>query len=52
LRNAYIVLAEKRGWKRPLGRLTNVSKDNIKMNLNQDGRVGVDWVYWTENGER
>jgi hypothetical protein len=39
-RNAYRILAEKR----PLGRRRRRWVDNIKMNLREIGRGGMDWI--------
>jgi hypothetical protein len=43
-RNVYRVLAWKPAGKRPLGRLRRRWKDNIKMDLEEVGCRGVDWI--------
>jgi hypothetical protein len=43
-RNAYRILVGKPERKRPLGRPRRRCVDNIKMNLREIGRDGVDWI--------
>jgi hypothetical protein len=31
--------------KRPLGRLRDIWKDNIRMDIKETGREGVDWMH-------
>jgi hypothetical protein len=44
IRNAYKILAEKPGRKRPLGRLTHRWEGNIRKDLRVRGWEGVDWM--------
>jgi hypothetical protein len=43
-RGVYRVLVGKREGKKPLGRLTFRWKDNIKMDLQEVGCGGMDWI--------
>jgi len=43
-RNVYRVLVRKPEGKRPLGRPRHRWEDNIKMDLQEVGCVGVDWI--------
>jgi hypothetical protein len=43
-RNAYRILVAKPGSKRPLGRPRRRWVDNIKMDLREIGRDGVNWI--------
>jgi hypothetical protein len=43
-RNAYRILVEKPEGKRPLGRPRCRWVDNIKIDLREIGRDGVDWI--------
>jgi hypothetical protein len=43
-RNAYRILVEKPGGKRPLGRSRCRWVDNIKMDLREIGWDGMDWI--------
>jgi transposase len=43
-RNAYRILVGKPEGKRPLGRPTRRSEDNIKMDLRDIGWGGTDWI--------
>jgi hypothetical protein len=45
----HIVLAGKPGRKRPLGRLKLTSEDNIKMDLNENGRER-EWTGFIDSG--
>jgi hypothetical protein len=40
----YRVLVRKHGRKRPLGRLRHRSEDNIKMDIQEVGCGGTDWI--------
>jgi hypothetical protein len=42
-RNAYRILVRKPEGKRPLGRPRRRWEDNIKMDLRETGRGGMDW---------
>jgi hypothetical protein len=44
LNNMYRVLVEKPEGKRPLGRPRHRWEDNIKMDLQEVGRGGMDWI--------
>jgi hypothetical protein len=44
-RNAYRILVEKPGGKRPLGRPRPRWVDNIKMDLRERRWGGMDWIY-------
>jgi hypothetical protein len=52
VRGAYKVLAGKLEGKRPLGRFRRRWEDNIKMDLQQVGCGGVDWIYLTQYRDR
>jgi hypothetical protein len=43
-RNAYRILVGKPEGKRPLGRPRRRCMDNIKMDLREIGRDGVEWI--------
>jgi hypothetical protein len=43
-RNAYRTLVGKPEGKRPLGRRRHRRMDNIKMNIREIGRGGMDWI--------
>jgi hypothetical protein len=43
-RNAYRILVEKPGGKRPLARPRRRGVDNIKMDLREIGWDGMDWI--------
>jgi hypothetical protein len=45
MRNVYNILVGKRKGKRPLGRPRSRREDNIRMDLGEIGREGVDWMY-------
>jgi hypothetical protein len=51
-RGVYRDLVGKPEGKRPLGRPTRRWKDNIKMNLQDVGCVGMDWVELTQDRSR
>jgi len=44
-RGVYRVLVGKPEVKRPLGRLRRIWEDNIKMDLEELGCRGMDWIY-------
>jgi hypothetical protein len=48
-RNTYRVLAEKTDGKRPLGSPSRRREDNIKMNLRDIGRGGVDYIHLAQD---
>jgi hypothetical protein len=49
MRNAYKMLVGKPEWKRPRGRLKCRWKGNIRMDLREMGRVGVDWIHLAQD---
>jgi hypothetical protein len=49
-RNAYGILGGKPAGRRPLGRPRRRWVDNIKIDLNEIGWDGVDWVNWLRIG--
>jgi hypothetical protein len=51
-RGVYSVLVEKREGKRPLGRPRHRWEDNIKMNLHEMGRGGMDWIELAQDRDR
>jgi hypothetical protein len=51
-RNVYRLLVGKPEGKRPLGRLRCRWMDNIKVDLVEKGRDGVDWIGLAQNGEK
>jgi hypothetical protein len=48
-RNAYRILVGKPEGKRPLGRPRRRWMDNIKMDLEEIGRDGRDWIELAQN---
>ena len=48
----YIVLVGKSEGKRPLGRLRRKWKDDIKMDLQEVGCGGMDWIELTQDRGR
>ena len=48
----YRVLVGKPGGKRPLGRPRHRWEDNIKMDLQEVGCVGMDWIRLAEDRDR
>ena len=46
-RSAFKILAGKRTWKRPLGRLRRRWEDNIRMNLKE----GINMRNWVDSGQ-
>ena len=51
-RGLYRVLVGKPGGKSPLGRPRLRREDNIKMNLQEVGCVGMDWIELAQNRDR
>jgi hypothetical protein len=51
-RNAYRILVGKPEGKRPLGRPRIKRVDNIKMDLREIRRDGMDWIDLAEDSER
>jgi hypothetical protein len=51
-RGVYRVLLGKPGGKRPLGRPRRRLEDNIKMDLQEVGCGGMDWIQLARNGDR
>jgi len=48
----YRVLAEKPEGKRPLGRIRHRWEDNIKMDLQEQGCGGMDWIELAQDRDR
>jgi hypothetical protein len=51
-RNAYRILVGKPEGKRPLGRPRRRWVDNIKINLRETGRDGIDWMNLAEDRDK
>jgi hypothetical protein len=51
-RNIYRVLVGKSEGKRPLGRPRHRWEDNIKMNLQEVGCGGMDWIKLAQDRDR
>jgi hypothetical protein len=51
-RNAYTILVGRPERKRPLGRPGRRLVDNIKMDLREIGRDGVDWIHMAQDRDR
>jgi hypothetical protein len=51
-RNVYRILVGKPEGKRPLGRPVCRWVDNIKMDLRETGRGGMDWIDQSEDREQ
>ena len=51
-RSVYRVLVRKSEGKRPFGRPRRRWEDNIKMNPQEVGCVGVDWIELTQDRDR
>jgi hypothetical protein len=49
-RGVYMVLVGKREGKRPLGKPRRRWEDNIKMDLQEVGYGGMDWISWLRIG--
>jgi len=47
MRNVYNILVGKSERKRPLGKPKGRQEDNVRMNLRETGRRGVDWILLT-----
>jgi hypothetical protein len=45
MRNAYKIVIGKAKWKTPLKKPRRRWKDNIRMDIIEIGREGVDWIY-------
>jgi hypothetical protein len=52
IRGVYRVLVEKLGGNRPFGRPRRRWVDNIKMDLQEVGCEGMDWIEMSEDRER
>ena len=48
----YTVLVGKSEGKRPLGRPSRRWEDNIKMNIQEVGYEGIDWIYQVQDRDR
>jgi hypothetical protein len=51
-RGTYRILVGKPEGKRPLGRPTHKWEDNIKMDLQEVGCGGMDWIKLTQDRDR
>jgi len=51
-RGVYRVLVGKPGGKRPLGRPRRKWEDNIKMDLQEVGCGGMNWIELAQDGDR
>ena len=51
-RGIYRVLVGKTDGKRPLGRPRHRWEDNIKMDLQEVGREGMDWIELAQDSDR
>jgi len=51
-RDVYRVLMRKPGGKRPLVRPRHRQEDNIKMDLQEVGCRGMDWIELAQDGDR
>jgi hypothetical protein len=51
-RSVYRLLIRKPEGKRPLGRPRNRCEDNMKMDLQDVGWRGTDWIYLARHGDR
>ena len=49
-RGVYRVLVEKPEVKRPLERARRRWENNIKMDLQEEGREGMEWINWLRIG--
>jgi superfamily II DNA/RNA helicase len=50
--NAYTILVGKPEGKRPLGKLRRRWEDNMKMDLREIGRGGMDWINLAEDRDQ
>jgi hypothetical protein len=48
----HIILVGSYKRKRPLGRLSNRREDNIRMNLRETGRQGVEWIHLAQDRDQ
>jgi hypothetical protein len=51
-RGAYRILVGRPEGRRPLGRLRRRWEDNIKVDIQEMGWSGVDWIELAEDGDR
>jgi hypothetical protein len=51
-RGAYRILVWRPEGRRPLGRLRRRWEDNIKMDLQEEGWGGMDWIDMAQNRDR
>jgi hypothetical protein len=51
-KNAYKILVGKAEWKRPLGRHTHMSENNIKMYLKEIVCEDMDWIRLSQDGDQ
>jgi len=51
-RGVYRILVGERAGKRPLGRPRRIWEDNIKMDLQEVGYGGVDWIELAQDSDR
>jgi hypothetical protein len=51
-RGAYRILVERPDERRPLGRHKHRWEDNIKMDLQEMGWGGMDWIYMAQDRDR
>jgi hypothetical protein len=51
-RGAYWILVGRPDGRRPLGRFRRRWEDNIKMDLQEVGWVGMDWIELAQDGDR
>jgi hypothetical protein len=49
IRSAYKILVKKPERKKPLGRPRLIWKDNIKMDVNELGSEGMDWIHLAQD---
>ena len=51
-RGVYRILVGKPEGKRPLGRHRRIWEDNIKMDVQEVGCGGMDWIHLAQDGDR